>query len=208
MRPVASLLGALAILLSACGAAEPVWAPDAQVEKARYAHDAPPSITLVTMIHTREGRGGHAALLINADERLLFDPAGTWQNPMVPERNDVLHGITPALWEQYLDYHARQGVEVILQEQPVPLAVAMQAKAAVRAYGAVPKAQCSIATTRILRGLPGYGQMHETVWPHKAMQDFALLPGMTAHVIRDDNDPDNKPLLARQIAAAQAAAAD
>lgn len=175
---------------------------------ARYVPDAPPSITLVTMIHTHEGRGGHAALLIDADERLLFDPAGTWQNPGVPERNDVLHGITPALWQQYLDYHARQGVEVVLQEQPVPLTVALQAKAAVQAYGAVPKAQCSIATTRILRGLPGYGQLRETVWPHKAMADLALLPGVTEHVVRDDDDPDNKPLLARQIAAARAAAVD
>ncbi len=208
MHPVAPLLGTLAVLLSACGAAEPTWAPDAQVESARYAHDAPPSLTLVTMVHTRDGRGGHASLLINADERLLFDPAGTWQNPGAPERNDVLHGITPALWQQYLDYHARQGVEVILQEQTVPLAVALQAKAAVQAYGAVPKAQCSIATTRILHGLPGYGRMRETVWPHKAMQDFALLPGVTARVIRDDDDPDNRPMLARQIAAAQAAAAD
>lgn len=155
------------------------------------------------MIHTREGRGGHAALLIDADERLLFDPAGTWQNPRVPERNDVLHGMTPALWEQYLDYHARQGVEVILQERKVPLAVALQAKAAVQAYGAVPKAQCSVATTRILRGLPGNGELRESVWPHKAMAEFALLPGVTERVIRDDDDADNKPLLARQIAAAR-----
>ena len=147
-------------------------------------------------------RGGHAARLINADERLFFDPAGTWQNLPVPERNDVPHGMTPALWEQYIDHHARQGVEVILQEQPVPLAVAPQAKAAAQTHGAVPKAQCSIATTRILRGLPGSGQMRGTIWPHKAMAEYALLPGVAEQVIRDD-DPDHKPQ-----AAARAATAD
>ena len=130
---------------------------------------------------------------------MLFDPAGTWRNPKASERNDVLYGMTPALWKMYLDYHARQGVEVVLQRHEVPPHVAAQAKAAAEAYGVVPKAQCSIATTR---SLPGYAPVQETVWPHKAMEDFAPLPGVGSRVIRDDDAFDNKPLLARQIAAA------
>ena len=65
----------LPLFLAACGA-ESVYAPEEDVQRAIYRHDAPPSITVLTVVSNRDGSGGHSALLINGSQRLIFDPAG------------------------------------------------------------------------------------------------------------------------------------
>ncbi|MDZ4134002.1 MAG: hypothetical protein U1D06_00195, partial [Paracoccaceae bacterium] len=74
---------ALVLTLSACGTAEPIWATDEAVARARYVSTEPPSITLYTVQATRDGSGAHAALLINGSQRVIFDPAGTWHHPQL-----------------------------------------------------------------------------------------------------------------------------
>ncbi|NIL96596.1 MAG: hypothetical protein GTO62_05515, partial [Planctomycetales bacterium] len=65
-------IGILPLVLAACGGpAEPVWAPDEVVKKAVYKHDGPPKVTLFTVVNVRSGSGGHAGLMINADQRIL-----------------------------------------------------------------------------------------------------------------------------------------
>ena len=97
-------------------AAWPVWAPDAVVKQASYAHAGPPRVTLFTVISTRNGSGGHSGLMINGAERVMFDPAGTFNVPFVPERNDVLFGMTDRALAAYVDYHARPEWEVRVLE--------------------------------------------------------------------------------------------
>jgi len=96
----------LPLILAAC--AEPVSAPDADVQRAAFRYDAPPSITVITVISNRSGAGAHSALLINGSQRVMFDPAGTFHHPQLPERNDVIYGMQPKALEFYLDYHARE----------------------------------------------------------------------------------------------------
>ncbi len=196
MRRIPTALLALGLMLAGC--AEKVWAPQDAVDRARYSHDAPASITLITVINNRSDEGGHAALLINGSERVIFDPAGTWWHRTVPERNDVLYGITPTMLDFYLDYHARETWRVVLQEKQVPREVADMAIRRVEAYGAVPKTQCSVATTRILRDIPGFEGVARNFWPHRARQDFAQIAGVAESVIRDDDDARNGDLLAAQ----------
>ena len=112
LRAVLALLALLT--LAACGA-EPKWAPEEQVQAARYVHDGPPAITLFTVINNRSNAGAHSGLMINGSERIMFDPAGTWQHPRIPERNDVHYGITPRIVNFYIDYHARETYRVIEQ---------------------------------------------------------------------------------------------
>ena len=100
--------------LAAC-AAESVIAPPEAVAAARYVHDAPTSITLYTVINNNSGAGAHSGLLINASQRIMFDPAGTFQHPRVPERNDVHYGMTPRIVNFYIDYHARETFRMIEQ---------------------------------------------------------------------------------------------
>ena len=177
-------------LLAACGGpAEPVWAPEKAVRQAVYRHDGPSELVLYTVVSKRNGSGAHSGLLINADQRILFDPAGTFSLPFVPERNDVHYGLTPRALSVYIDYHARETYDVIEQRLPVTPAQARLAAKLVQEYGAVPKAQCSLSITRILRQIPGFESIRVGYFPVPASEAFGALPGVRERVITD-NDAD------------------
>lgn len=190
------LLMCLAALLTlaACGA-EPVWAPDDVVTRAAYRHGAPPSITLFTVLNNTSNAGEHSALMINASQRVMFDPAGTWRHPALPERNDVFFGMTPKMVDFYIDYHARENFRVVQQTIVVSPEVAELALQRALAYGPVPKAQCAIATTTILRGLPGFESIPGTFGPKRVMTAFGRLPGVTERVITDTDANQNHGVL-------------
>ncbi|RBP90885.1 hypothetical protein DFO80_1086 [Rhodobacter sp. 140A] len=179
----------LPLALAACGA-QPVWAPDDVVQKAAVHTGNPPSVTLFTVIGTHTGSGGHSSLMIDGTQRVIFDPAGTWNHPWVPERNDVDYGITERMYKFYIDYHARE--TWFVREQRVPVTLA-QADAMIRraeANGAVNKMMCANDTSAVLRDIPGFESLPNTFSPLKLSKAFAKLPGV---VTKDhyDNDPDD-----------------
>lgn len=192
LRAVLALLALLG--LAACGA-EPKWAPEEQVQAARYVHDGPPAITLYTVINNRSGSGAHSGLLVNASERIMFDPAGTWQHPRIPERNDVHFGITPRIVNFYIDYHARETYRVVEQTVVVSPGVAELVAQRVKAYGAVPKAMCATSISAILRGVPGFEGIGSTMFPNRLMDDFAKIPGVTGRTIYDEDADKNHGVL-------------
>jgi hypothetical protein len=192
LRAMLSLLALLS--LAACGA-EPVWAPEEKVQAARYVHDGPPSVTLFTVINNRSNSGAHSGLMINGSERIMFDPAGTWKHPRIPERNDVHHGITPRIVNFYIDYHARETYRVVEQTVTVSPGVAALVAQRAKAYGAVPKAQCARSVTDILRGVPGFENIRASWYPNRIMDDFAKIPGVTTRVIRDEDADKNHGVL-------------
>ena len=196
MRVVPAMLMALALLAGGC--AEPRWASTKDVQQAVYRHDAPPSITMITMIRTETGTGGHSALLINGSQRVIFDPAGTWWHRTVPERNDVLYGIRPVMLDFYVDYHARSTYHIVMQEKRVSPEVAELALRRVQEYGAVPKMHCSRAVSSILRGIPGFESVGHHWHPHETMADFARIPGVRTRKVFDDDAADNTHLLGNQ----------
>ncbi len=178
----------LPLALSACGA-EPVWAPDEAVARARYVSNEPASLTLYTVISKRNGTGGHSALMINASQRVLFDPAGTFKVGSVPERNDLLYGITERMRKLYIDYHARDTYDVLAQTIQVSPAVAEQALREAQSYGAVNKAFCGNSVSDILKDLPGFENTPRTFSPIRISEAFAAHPGVMTHLYRD-GDPD------------------
>jgi hypothetical protein len=180
--------------LTACGA-DPTWAPQEQVDAVRFVSAEPPSITLYTVVNTRTGSGAHSAILVNASERVIFDPAGTWYHPKLPERNDVHFGMTDKAIAFYLDYHTRITYNTIEQKIYVSPQVAELVLAKVKAYGAVPKAMCTQANSAILRGVPGFESMPQTFYPKKLSDAFGRLPGVTTRVITDDDADDNHGVL-------------
>lgn len=183
------ILALLALtVLASCGA-QPTWAPDEDVARARYVHDGPPTLTLFTVISNTTGAGAHSALMVNGSERVIFDPAGTWHHPNLPERNDVHFGMTDPAVVFYIDYHSRVTFHTIIQEIEVSPEVAALAMAEIKSYGAVPKAQCSKSITAILRRLPGFETIPATWYPKKASAVFGTLPGVTTRKVYDD-DPD------------------
>jgi hypothetical protein len=188
---------ALALLVGCGGPAEPVWAPDAEVQRYRTPGTPPPSLTLFTVVSTENGSGGHTSLLVNGSERVLFDPAGTFRMPTAPERNDVIHGFTPRVETVYIDYHARETFDLVRQDIVVSPQVAEMALRKVQSYGAVPKAQCSLAVSQILRGLPGFEGFPIAYFPNSTRKAFERYGGGPGVVISDDDADDNHGVLFR-----------
>ena len=108
MTHLLRVLALVALALVAACTKPVVWAPDEAVQAARYRHDGPTEIVLFNVINNDSGTGEHAALMINASERVLFDPAGSWTHPLSPERHDVHHGFDDAMLFRYTYYHARR----------------------------------------------------------------------------------------------------
>ena len=211
LRAAAALLLLVGLLGGCVGPAEPKWASDEEVARAAWVDDGPPSLTLITVINNRTGSGAHTGLLINASQRVLFDPAGTWYHPQLPERNDVHFGISPPIFDFYIDYHTRITYRTVTQTIVVSPEVAELAMRKVLAHGAVPKAQCSISTSAILRSLPGFEQIPRTWFPKQLMRAFGKLPGVKEKVYTDTDPDDNSGVIqappAVHVLAARAAAA-
>jgi len=176
------------ILLSAC-AAESVWAPDADVAQARYVHPGPKEIALLTSISDRSGGGAHTGLIINASERVLFDPAGNWDHPLAPERNDVRFGFTPRMEANYFAYQSFGPYHAIVQRVTVSPEIAERVYELAKANGAVPPALCTSATSALLRQVPGFESLPSTMQPRALMEAFAGLPGVQTELKIGPADP-------------------
>lgn len=195
---------AMLLSLAACGA-DHKWASDAEVARARYVAQGPTSITLFTVLSNSNNSGAHSGLLVNGSQRVMFDPAGTWHHPNLPERNDVHYGMNDKMVAFYIDYHARVTYRVVQQTIYVRPAQAEIALQAVQNYGSVPKAQCAHSVSRILRSVPGFEGMPATWSPKKLMNAFGELPGASTKVITDsDADNNHGVLLIQADARAQA----
>lgn len=198
MRRIFVLL-TLLLGLAAC-AGESVWAPDEAVDRARYSSSNAPTLTLFTVINVKSGNGGHSALLVDApSERVLFDPAGSFNHPRLPERNDVIHGMSDPAVDFYIDYHSRTSWRVIKQDLVVPAGVAEQALRLVKENGAVPQAYCANSISNLLRQLPGFDSIRSTMFPENLMKQFSDFQGVQRSEYHD-NDPDiNGEILVRGI---------
>ncbi len=181
------LVLAAALVLSACG--QRIWASDEAVAAARYQHGGAAELTLVTIMNYATGRGDHTALFINGTERVLFDPAGSWALPSVPERNDVHFGMTPAAGASFYISHIRPSHYAVVQRLVVPPALAEQAQAQALQAGPVPPARCATVTAGLLRQLPGFDSLRATFFPQALMRDFAQLPGVQSYELHHD-DPE------------------
>lgn len=180
-----NLILSLLALLSLAACAEPRWAPEDAVQRAAYRSDEPPSITLYTVVRRSNGNGGHSGLLINGRQRIMFDPAGTFQHPQLPERNDVIYGMNDKMVDFYIDYHAREEWDMVQQTVPVSLEVAEMVARRAQDWGAVSKAHCTRAISGVLAGVPGFEEVGRTWFPATLMEEFRDIPGMQETRITD-----------------------
>ena len=175
------------VSLTACGTSGKEYASDAAMAAptAHYFAEGPRSVTLFTVVSVRNGSGAHSALLVNASEQVLFDPAGSFSHPKVPERNDVLYGMNPRMVAFYIDYHARETYNVIEQTVSVSPQVAEMIKQRVEANGAVGQARCANSISSILTDIPGFEAVQTTFFPNKLSKEFAEQPGVQRRFITD-----------------------
>lgn len=181
-------LGALLLAVAGCAARGPS-ADDETIAAVSYRDPGPASLTLYTMVNNRTGKGGHSALLINASERVIFDPAGSFQSELVPQRNDVLYGITPRIEQAYRSSHARSTYHVISQTIAVTPQQAQAAYQMALNDGPVAGAFCAAATSKILSRVPGFdGAIRSTMYPTKLSEQMAGMPGVTSDKYYEDGD--------------------
>ena len=181
---------ALILLLSACAAVvdDAPQATDAEIVAKAYRAPGPASLTIMTMVNNRSGSGGHTALMINASQRVIFDPAGSFVNDRVPEQNDVLYGVSPAVLAGYRSAHARstyhivsQTIEVTPEQAEIALQLAQQA-------GPVPRALCTTATTGLLQQVPGFEFIDQVMFPTRLMQQLEGRPDEATERYYEDDE--------------------
>lgn len=203
LRSLACIVAAAAVL---AGCANHKAGPDStpeQVAQAAYRHDGPPALTLYTMINNNSGAGAHTSLMINANQRVVFDPAGSVRLKAMPELNDVLYGVTPKLESFYERAHARNTFHVRIQRVEVPMDVAMKALRLAQQAGPVSSTQCASSTSQILSQLPGFSSVNTTLFPNKLADQMAKIPGVSERILRE-NDDDDKQVAIAEFEAGQA----
>ncbi len=187
--------------LGACAAPQQPNADQATLDQVAYKDPSGPALTLVTVVNNRTGKGGHSGLMVSGSERVIFDPAGSFHADVVPENNDVLYGISPAVFQAYRSAHARTTFHVVTQRVPVTAQQAEIALQLVKGNGRVPGAFCANATSGILKQVPGFEQIETTFYPVKLSEQLASFPGVATEKYYEGDDEDLK----RGIAASNAA---
>lgn len=190
--------------LAGCGGTvmrEEVLASQADIDRVAYRQPGPSYLTLMTMKNTGSGNGAHSGLIVNASQRILWDPAGTFGHASIPERNDVHFGITPEIEQYYISYHSRVTFYTLLQTIEVPDETAEMAMRLAIANGPTPKAACTTHTSRMLGQLPGFGSIRRTMFPNNLSDQFGRIPGVREIEYRE-NDSADKAVAAAEIDAA------
>lgn len=188
-RFLAGLL--LVAALAAC--AEEKGAAPYQIDQARHVSDEEPYIALVSMVNRKDEKAAHSALIINASQRVIYDPAGTFQHPELVERGDIHYGATDRMVDYYKRYHARFSHYVHEQRIRVPYEIAELALQRAQAQGPSPKMFCTQHTIAILNDVPGLPDFKPTFFPENLRREVARIPGVIDAYVYEQDDGKNVP---------------
>lgn len=157
---------------------------DAQINAVRYQAPGPAKIGLVTSINSKNGSGAHSALVISGRERVVFDPAGSWHNPGVAERSDVLYGMNDAKLGGYFAFQGNYPFYMVYQELDVTPEIAAKAQAWAEAQPDAIQATCALNVSQLLRHL-GFTQVNQSYFPKNISRDFQNVPGVRTRLVFD-----------------------
>ncbi|WP_171234978.1 hypothetical protein [Ruegeria sp. HKCCA6837] len=180
----------LVATVAGCAGSNRPQADQAEIVSRSYSDPGPSTLTLYTMINTRTGSGAHTSLMIGASERVIFDPAGSFRADVVPLRNDVLYGITPAVERAYRSSHARESHYARIQTLIVTPQQAEIAYQLAKQSGPVSSAFCANSTARLLQQVPGFEQIDVTFSPVKLSDQFGQITGVVTQEYRENDDAD------------------
>ena len=188
MRKWVLLLAAVS-LTAGCAVKHDPPVTDEQIQNAVYRHSGPSELVLYTMINNSSGSGAHTSMMINASQRVIFDPAGSFRHSQIIARNDIVYGVTPYVEDVYTRFHARKTFHVVIQRLQVSPEVAEQAMRLAMAKGEVPDAYCASSTSEILAQLPGLN-IKQTMFPKNLMEQFGQHPLMSTQALYEYDDED------------------
>ena len=180
-------------LLTVFGCSAPTaWAPDDKIDALRYRHTGGATVTLVTVSDVVSGSGAHSALIVNASERVIFDPAGSMKHVSLAERGDVLYGANPALVDSFIDYHTRSDFYTQAQTVDVSQQVAEDLLERIKSNGAVSQSFCAQSVSHLLRRTPGFENIRTTFFPGKLSESFANRTNVRAETFYQPDDTDKR----------------
>lgn len=190
MTKISTLFSVLSLVfLSAC--ADPSADPVEAISAAQYVNPEPASITLLTMVKTSNDFGEHSAILINASQQVLYDPAGSFRHTALARARDVHYGVTPQLAAYYNSYHSRFGYYVIAQKIEVTPEIAERVFQRAVAEGTTGQLRCGVAASSVLNGIPMFSSIPTTFFPGKIRDTFANIPGVVTSYTRENDIGQN-----------------
>ena len=166
--------------------------PMGEADLPRYRHPGSATVTLVTVLSTKDGSGAHSALIVNGAQRVIFDPAGSLSHARLAERGDVIYGANPAIVDSYIDYHTRNTHDTVAQTVDVTAAVAGDLLRRVMGHGPVRQSFCAKTISEILRSTPGFEGIGSTFFPKTLMESFAALPNLRTVRFSQPDDTDKR----------------
>ena len=158
----------LSLLVTVGCSVKSVRAPEEKIQEVRYRHPGAAAITLVTVLNVGSNNGAHTALIINASERVIFDPSGSFS---------------------YV-YHTRFNYYTTAQTVDVLAEVAEGLLHRVKKNGAVSQALCSQSISALLVATPGFERIQRSYFPDQLAISFATLPNVRTRVFRQPEDID------------------
>lgn len=192
MSRIAQVFALIGLAILAACTKPVVWAPEEDVIASRYQHEGPTEIVIFNVISNDRGRGEHSAMMINASQRVLFDPAGSWTHPESPERHDVHYGFDAQQLYRYTYYHARRTHHVLIQRLQVSPETAELVLRLAERNGPVPDAYCAKSIVGILNQVPGFEWIESSFYPNNLSEQFATIPGVVEERIYSDAEPTER----------------
>ena len=191
MRAFATILVAtIGITLAGC-ANNSGTAPAEEISSAQFNNPEPASVSVLTMVNTRNGGGEHSALLINGSQQVIYDPAGTFRHSQLPRRDDMVYGITPRFADYYNSYHARFGYFVRVQTLEMSREEADRMIASAQARGHVGKLFCAAAVSDVLNDFPQFSDIRNTLFPGAIMKRVAMIDSVQTTEVHEDDIGQN-----------------
>ena len=156
-------------------------------------NQGPALFEVFSSFNVGSGNGAHSAMFINADQRVVFDPAGTFAHATLPEQHDVVYGMTPAARRAFIDYHTRATFWTTLQTVEVPPETAAFILAQAQQAGPVPDALCTRSISSILERAPAMPVQVRTTWlPERLHNQLLDQPGVVYREFRQNDDADKE----------------
>ena len=186
------LIGGLLLLAALAGCEVYRGAEPEVVSRAAYTSEEPASVTLISMVNNKNDRSAHSALVINGSQRVIYDPAGTFQHPDMPRRDDIHYGVTPRMLDYYERYHARFSHHAHSQTVYVSRETADQVLANAQAIGRTPKMLCAGSVTGAIRPIEPFTEVRGSIFPETIRRDFTRIAGVeNSYVYESDVGKNN-----------------
>ena len=152
--------------------------PASEADLPRYRHLGSATVTLITVLSKRDGSGGHSALIVNGEHRVIFDPEGSLSHTSLAVSSDVIYGANPAVVESFIGYHTRKTDDTVTETLDIADAVASDLLTRVMLHRTVMQSYGTQSVGALSRSTPGFEGIRPMFPSKNLMESFAAQPGV------------------------------